>query len=155
MAAEHDDFRVGRHVVYRLHAHIVLITKYRRGVLTDRVRELLITTAREVCEHHGAMLVEADGETDHLHLLIDYPPKVALARLVGAIKTNTSKRVREQNWPEVRRALWGEHFWSPSYCVVSTGGAPIETVRRYIQQQREPNRKPGRPSSEPRRERTG
>ncbi|MGC9221236.1 MAG: IS200/IS605 family transposase [Solirubrobacteraceae bacterium] len=145
MSADANDFRNGRHVVYRLHAHVVLITKYRRGVMTDRVRQLLIATTREVCERHDVTLVEADGETDHLHLLLDYPPKISLSTLIGAIKTNTSRVIRKQRWPEVTRALWGQHFWSPSYCVLSTGGAPIETVRKYIANQRSPNRTPGRP----------
>ncbi|WP_256465801.1 IS200/IS605 family transposase [Conexibacter sp. S30A1] len=145
VSADPNDFRNGRHVVYRLHAHVVLVTKYRRGAITDRVGELLIATTREVCERHDVTLVEADGEHDHLHLLLDYPPKISLSTLVGAIKTNSSRIVREQNWPEVRQALWGQHFWSPSYCVLSTGGAPIQAVRAYIASQREPNRRPGRP----------
>lgn len=145
MTGDSEDFRSGRHVVFRLHAHVVLVTKYRKNPITDRVRELLIRVTAEVCERHGVTLVEADGESDHLHLLLDYPPKVSLSTLVGSIKTNTSKRVREQNWPEVRQALWGEHFWSPSYCALSTGGASIDTIKVYIQNQRTPSRKPGRP----------
>ncbi|MCH9736507.1 MAG: IS200/IS605 family transposase [Actinomycetia bacterium] len=145
MASKQDDYRTGRHVVYRLTVHLVLVTKYRRGVITDRVRELLVDTAREVCERHGAALLEADGEDDHLHLLVDYPPRLSVSTLVGAVKTNTSKRVREQQWPEVTAALWGEHFWSPSYFACSTGGAPLERVAAYIRTQREPNKPPGRP----------
>lgn len=145
MADTQGDYRVGRHVVYDLNAHIVLVTKYRRGVITDRVRKLLIDTTREVCVRYESELLEADGETDHLHLLISYPPKMSLSTLVMAIKTNTSKRVREQGWDEVTRALWGKHFWSPSYFVASTGGAPLEKVAAYVRSQREPNRKQGRP----------
>lgn len=132
-------------MVYDLHAHIVLVPKYRKDPITPRVRELLVDTAREVCQRRGATLDEADGEADHLHLLISYPPKVALSELVGSIKTNTSKRVREQHWPEVARAMWGDHFWSPSYFVASTGGAPLERVAEYVRSQRNPNRKQGRP----------
>lgn len=145
MADETADYRNGRHVVYRLHAHIVLVTKYRRNPITDRVRTLLIDVTREVCERHGVNLVEADGESDHLHLLIDYPPKVSISKLVGAIKTNTSKHVREQHWPEVTQALWGQHFWSPSYFATSTGGAPLELVAAYVRNQRNPNKTPGKP----------
>lgn len=134
-------------MTYRLHAHVVLVTKYRKDPITDRVRTLLIETTREVCERHEVTLVEADGEADHLHILIDYPPKVSLSLLIGAIKTNTSKRVREQGWPEVTNALWGEHFWSPSYFVTSTGGAPLELVAAYVRNQREPNKNPGRPKT--------
>ena len=114
-------------------------------MITDRVRVPLINTAREVCQRHHVTLVEADSEHDHPHLLLDHPPKISLSILVGAIKTNSSRVIREQGWPEVRRAWWGQHFWSPSYSVPSTGGAPIETVRDYITNQHAPNRRPGRP----------
>ncbi len=94
-------------MVYSLRAHIVLVTKYRRGAITDRVRKHLIGTASEVCVRFETVLLEADGEDDHLHLLVDYPPKVSLSKLVGAIKTNTSLRVRKERFPEVTAALWG------------------------------------------------
>lgn len=145
MPDEHSDYRTGRHVVFSLQAHIVLVTKYRRGPITDRVRHLLVQTATDVCVRHDATVLEADGEADHLHLLIDYPPKVALSRLVGSIKTNTSKRVREQEWREITQARMGQHFWSPSYFAASTGGASLEKVAEYVRAQRLPNRKPGRP----------
>lgn len=134
-------------MVYALHVHIVLVTKYRRGAITDRVRELLVQQAGASCDRLEATLHEADGEDDHLHLLVEYPPKVSLSRLVGAIKTNTSRKIREQGWPEVTAALWGDHFWSPSYFVASTGGAPLELVAQYVQDQRKPPRGPGKPPS--------
>ena len=141
MTDSKDNYRTGKHTVFRLHAHVVLMTKYRRHAISDRVRELLVETTREACRRNDTVLLEADGESDHLHLLIDYPPNIALARLVGTIKTNTSRRVRQQGWPEVTRTLWGEHFWSPSYFVTSTGGAPLELVAAYVRSQREQNRK--------------
>ena len=147
MDKDQHEYRTGRHVVHDLNAHIVLVTKYRKNAITDRVRNLLVETAREVCSRHGAELLEADGEHDHLHLLVSYPPKVSLSALVMALKTNTSKRVRAQGWDEIRRALWGAHFWSPSYFVASTGGAPLERVAEYVRSQREPNRKQGRPKT--------
>ncbi|MFF1946450.1 IS200/IS605 family transposase [Rhodococcus qingshengii] len=87
-------------MVYSLHAHIVLVTKYRRGAITDRVREHLISTTRDVCERFETTLLEAAGEDDHLHLLVDYPPKVSLSKLVGAIRTNTSLRVQGGAFPK-------------------------------------------------------
>lgn len=143
MSDNPGDYRRGRQVVYRLRVHVVLVTKYRRDPITDRVRELLVRVSREVCERHGATVLEADGEGDHLHLLIDYPPKASISMLVGAIKTNTSRIVREQDWPEVRNQLWGEHFWSPSYFAESAGGAPLEAIAAYIRNQRKPSRGPG------------
>lgn len=140
-----EDYRRGRHVVYKISVHVVLVTKYRKGPITDRVRELLIEVAREVCERHKVELVEIDGEADHLHMLLDLPPAISVSKIVGAIKSNTARVVREQRWPEVTTQLWGDHFWSPSYFAASTGGAPLEKVREYIRQQRVPSRGPGRP----------
>lgn len=145
MGTDLDKYRTGRHVVYDLNAHIVLVTKYRRGAITDRVREVIVSTSSQVCERLGAELIEKDGEDDHIHLLVAYPPKLSLSSLVMSIKTLTSKRVREQSFPEVTSRLWGEHFWSPSYFVVSTGGAPLDRVAEYIRDQRKPSRGPGRP----------
>jgi putative transposase len=134
-------------VVYRLQSHVVLVTKYRKGVITDRVREALIHTAREVCERLGVDLIEADGDVDHLHLLVDYPPKLSMSAFVGAVKTNTSLRIRQKDFEEVTTSLWGKHFWSPSYFVCSVGSNTQDRVRRYIRDQRKPNRKPGRPKA--------
>jgi putative transposase len=122
--------------MYKLHVHLVFITKYRRGVITDRVRTDLEAAMRKVCEDFEAELIEIDGEDDHLHLLVSYPPKVAISRLTNSLKGVSSRRIRQMNYPEVRRALWGSAFWSPSYCAVSAGGAPLETIKRYIQDQR-------------------
>lgn len=140
-----EDWRNGRHVVYKLHAHIVLSPKYRRKVMSERVCGLLRETFAEVCGRYEAALDEFETDQDHAHLLVTYPPKVALSKLVMSLKTISSMRVRAQGWSEVDRALWGEHFWSPSYAVVSCGGAPLETVREYIRGQQSPNRKRGRP----------
>ena len=131
-------FRTGRHVVYDLNVHLVFITKQRRGVITDRVRAELEGSIAKVCDDFESTLLECDGEDDHLHLLVAYPPKVALSRLVNSLKGVSSRRVRTLGYPEVRRALWGSAFWSPSYCAVSCGGAPLETIRQYIQDQRAP-----------------
>ena len=141
----HDDWRSGGHVVFRLHAPIVLVPKYRKKVVTDRVSTELNAAFEDACGRFGAEIEAFETNDDHAHLLASYPPKVALSRLVMSLKTNSSRRVREQHWPEIERALWGEHFWSPSYAVVSCGGAPMETVKRYVENQKSPNRKPGRP----------
>ena len=145
MSDDPRDYRRGRHVVFRLQAHLVLVTKYRKGPITDRVRELLEAEARSTCERFEVQVLEVDGEADHLHLLIDYPPKVSLSKLVGAIKTNTSRSVRAQDWPEVRSVLWGEHFWSPSYFIESVGTNTRERIAEYIRNQRKPSREPGNP----------
>jgi putative transposase len=134
--ARAKDFRAGRHVVYDLQAHLVFVPKYRRRVITERVFALLRTAWEQVCSDFECELRESGWESDHVHLLVAYPPKVALSRLVNSLKGVSARRLRAADLPEVRAKLWGAHFWSPSYCVISCGGAPLDTVKRYIEKQR-------------------
>lgn len=130
------EFRTGRHVIFALHVHLVFVPKYRRGVITERVFSVLEPAWQRVCADFECELRETGWESDHVHLLISYPPKVALSRLVNSLKGVSARRLRAANLPEVRSKLWGEHFWSPSYCAVSSGGAPLETLKRYVTAQR-------------------
>jgi putative transposase len=135
MSDKHQ-FRRGRHVVFRLHAHLVFVPKYRRRVITKRVFRVLEDAWRRVCKDLETELLEANFETDHVHLLVEYPPKLALSRLVNSLKGVSARRLRAAALPEVRAKLSGVHFWSPSYCAVSCGGAPLEIIKRYVEQQR-------------------
>lgn len=126
----------GRHVVFELYVHLVFVTKYRRGVITDRVRSALESNMHDICLKFECELLEFDGEDDHVHLLVKYPTKVALSKLVNSLKGASSRVIRKMEFPEVKRALWGGAFWSPSYCAVSCGGAPLKVVKQYIQNQR-------------------
>jgi putative transposase len=134
--ARASDWRSGRHVVYTLQAHLVFVPKYRRALLTERTFLVLRAAWEQVCTDFGCELRETGWESDHVHLLVGYPPKVALARLVNSLKGVSARRIRAAKFPEIQKRLWGDHFWSPSYCAVSCGGAPLETVKRYIEQQR-------------------
>lgn len=134
--AKATDFHRGRHVVYNLNAHLVFVPKYRRKVISANVFSVLRSTFEAVCHDFGCELKEAWHEDDHVHLLVSYPPKVALSTLVNSLKGVSARLLRAADLPEVRAKLYGEHFWSPSYCVVSCGGAPLEIVKRYVQQQR-------------------
>ncbi len=130
------DFRSGRHVISNLHAHLVFTPKYRRPVITERVWSVLRAAFARVCEDFEATLDEANYEVDHAHLLVSYAPKVAVSRLVNSLKGVSAYDLRRTGYEEVERALWGRAFWSPSYCVVSCGGAPLEVIRQYVEQQR-------------------
>jgi putative transposase len=133
-------FHSSAHAVHDLHVHLVFTPKYRRRVMTVRVTELLMEVFEEVCGNMGCVLTAAETDGDHAHLLIRYPPKVSVSQLVRVLKTNSAARVREQHWPEVERALRGNHFWSPSYSASSAGGAPLEVVKAYVQNQQAPGR---------------
>ena len=119
-----------------LHVHLVFVTKYRRGVLSDRALDVIREAAAKVCEDFTCRLGELDGEDDHVHLRVEYPPTVTLSRLVNSLKGVTSRQLRAREFPEVMSKLWGTHLWSPSYFAASCGGASLDIVRQYIEDQR-------------------
>ena len=89
-----------------------------------------------VCRDFEAELVEFDGEDNHVHLLVNDPPKVAISTLVNSLKGVSSRLIRQKNDPEIRQKLWGGHLWSPSYFAGSCGGAPLSMIQQYIESQR-------------------
>lgn len=131
-----SDFRTGRHVVYNLNAHLVFVPKYRKRAIGPRVFAVLRPAWEKVCSDFGCELREAGYEDDHAHLLVIYPPRVALSALVNSLKGVSSRMLRAAHLPEIEGKLWGKHFWSPSYCAVSCGGAPLDIVKRYVESQR-------------------
>lgn len=129
------DYRRGRHVVSAMHVHLVFVTKYRRGVFNDEMPTVCEATMRKVCEDFEAQLVEFNGETHHVHLLVHYPPKVAVSGLVNSLKGVSARILRRDFTGRTNHAPMHGHFWSPSYFAASCGGAPLTEVRQYIEQQ--------------------
>ena len=132
------NIRRGRSVVSNLHAHLVFITKYRRGAITSDMLARLEEICHEVCHDFDVTLDEFNGEDDHIHILIQYPPTVQLSKLVNALKGVTSRKIREEFSSHTQKYLWGNHFWSPSYFAGSVGGAPLTVLESYIQNQKVP-----------------
>ena len=133
-----NDIRHGRHCVFNLHIHLVFLTKYRRSVFTKAVLEDLKEIFASVCQDFEAELVEFDGEKDHVHLLINYPPKVSVSRLVNSLKGVSSRLFRKKRYACIQDKLWAGALWSPSYFAASCGGAPISIIKQYIEQQDTP-----------------
>ena len=133
------DLRRGRHVVFNLHVHLVIVAKYRRKVFTKEILDDMRQIFESVCTDFEAQLVEFDGENDHVHLLVNYPPKVSISKLVNSLKGVSSRMIRQKNYPSIREKLWGGALWSPSYFAGSCGGAPISIIRQYIEQQNTPD----------------
>lgn len=144
------EIRHGRHVVHALQVHLVFVTKYRRGVIDDAVRAIVIAACHDVCADFGCTLLAADGEDDHLHVLVAYPPTVAISRLVNSLKGVSARKVRAARLSGVRRLLRGDHFWSPSYYAATTGGANLATVQAYVEQQRVPGKRKTGPKQQAR-----
>jgi putative transposase len=133
-----NQIRSGRHCVFAMHVHLVFVTKYRRKVFNKSAINILNAIFSKVCEDFEATLVEMEGENDHVHLLIVYPPKLAISNLVNSLK-GVSSRLLRKHLPSVSRYYWKNVLWSPSYFAASCGGAPIDIFKEYIQQQASPS----------------
>ena len=92
-----------------------------------------------VCTDFEVERVAFDGEDDHVHLLVNYPPKVAVSKLVNCLKRISSLLIQKKNYPSIKTKLWGRALWSPSYFAARCGGASIAVIRQYIEQQRTPH----------------
>ncbi|MBL1100607.1 IS200/IS605 family transposase [Streptomyces coffeae] len=135
---EQNDYRRSNHVVSATHVHLVFATKCRQGVFNDEMLARCEEIMRKVCEDFEAELKEFNGERDHVHLLINYPPKVAVSKLVNSLKGVSARRMRQEFTGRINRAIMHGHLWSPSYFSASCGGAPLAIVRQYIEQQKRP-----------------
>lgn len=128
-----------RHAKHLLHVHFVFTPKYRKKIFTKEHINFMRDIFSKVCEDFEAQLVEFDGEEDHVHLLVLYPPKVALSVLVNSLKGVSSRKLRQQ-FPIFKKVYRGDKvaLWSRSYFAASVGGAPIEILKQYIENQKTP-----------------
>jgi putative transposase len=94
------------------------------------------TSLQRSAKDFEAVLVDSNGEDDHVHLLVEYPPKVALSHLVNSLKGVSSRRLRQQH-PDIAGRYYKVVLWSPSYFAASCGGAPLSIIRQYIEEQRQ------------------
>lgn len=133
-----DRYKRGFRSVYTLTAHTVFVTKYRRPVINHPILERLKQIFQDTCQKWGSTLVEFNGESDHVHLLINYPPHVQLSKLIANLKTVSSRLIRKEFAEEVDRFYHKPVFWTGSYFVASCGGVSIEQLRKYVERQSSP-----------------
>ncbi len=133
-----SEYRYSSHTVSRLTAHLVWITKYRyqvlRGDIQTRCRELII----QICDAEDVRILKGVVSKDHVHMLIEYPPKTSLSDLVKRLKGRTSRRLQEE-FPRLRKQYWGRHFWAIGYGAWSTGNITEEVVKKYLEHHRHPS----------------
>ena len=123
------------HCVYSLQYHLVLVTKYRRKVISPAMMKRLREIFEDTLGKWECGLIEFNGEQDHLHLLFAATPVIELSRLVNNLKTVSSRLIRRDFSAEIRTMYWKPVFWHRSYCVLTSGGAPLEVIKRYIENQ--------------------
>lgn len=132
------DSRRGRHCVFLIHVHLIFVAKYRRKIFDQDAIERLRGYFASVCADFDVELVEMDGEQDHVHLLINYPPKLAVSNLVNSLKGVSSRLLRRDRPDIADRYYYKGVLWSPSYFAASCGGAPLSIIKQYIEQQETP-----------------
>lgn len=131
-----EEYRRNRHAVYKLTYHAVFVIKYRRKVISDEVMECIRNYASYLIEKcYEGELIELNGEEDHVHILFELPTTATPSVVVCSLKTQLSKEVRRKYGDQIRDKLWRDSFWSDSYFLTTTGGANIETIEKYIQDQ--------------------
>ncbi len=120
-----------------MHVHLVFMTKYRRCIFDGHAIEQLRHIFSKVCIDFEAQLVHLDGESNHVHLLVNYSPKASVSSLVNSLK-GVSSYVLRRRLPRIAKCYWKNVLWSPSHFAASCGGAPLEVINRYIQEQATP-----------------
>lgn len=130
--------RKGSHSVFSVQLHMVFVTKYRRQVITAAMLERLREIFANICIKTKCHLTEFSGEADHVHLLVDFHPDNRLSALIGSMKAGSSRIIQKEFADELSRVYQQSVFWSGSYYVASTGGAPIERIKAYIKSQEVP-----------------
>lgn len=129
------EFKRNRHALYKLTYHLVVVTKYRRKCINDAMHERLREIANDLFTKWDCEIIEMNGEADHVHILFDAPPQIQLSKIINSFKTVSSRYVRKDFPRELAPFYWKPYFWSQSYMVLTTGGATIEVVKKYIENQ--------------------
>ena len=124
------------HSVFALYYHLILCVKYRRKVFDDEISEYARNIFEKIAPSYNISLLEWNHDVDHVHIMFKAQPNSELSKFINCYKSASSRLIK-RDFPEVRQKLWKEYFWSQSFCLLTTGGAPIEVIRKYIETQGE------------------
>ncbi|STO11895.1 Transposase and inactivated derivatives [[Flavobacterium] thermophilum] len=122
------------HSVFLLYYHLVLVVKYRRQVIDDTISDYAKDMFVRLGKNYNISLVEWNHDMDHVHILFKAHPNSELSKFINAYKSASSRLIKK-HFPQVKRKLWKEYFWSRSFCLLTTGGASIEVIKKYIENQ--------------------
>ena len=127
------------HCVYKLTYHLVLVTKYRKKCLSNEMINRLEEIVKKNCADWEIDLIEFNGEADHIHLLLDMHPNIMPSKFINNLKTVSSRLIRKEFGEELKPYYWQPVLWTRAYCLLTTGGATIDVIREYIQNQERPD----------------
>ena len=124
------------HSVFAMYYHLILVVKYRRKVFDDSISDYAKSVFEKIAPSYNISLLEWNHDVDHVHIMFKAQPNSELSKFINAYKSASSRLIKK-DYPEIREKLWEEYFWSQSFCLLTTGGAPIEVIRKYIETQGE------------------
>ena len=124
------------HSVFSMNYHLILVVKYRRDVIDDEISERLLGIFSRIAPSYNIDVEEWNHYRDHVHMLFRAQPNSELSKFINAYKSASSRLIKKE-FPRIREKLWKSCFWSQSFCLLTTGGAPLETIRKYIESQGE------------------
>ena len=128
------DLDTNSHSVFSLHYHLILVTKYRKPVFDDEISKRARTLFEAIAPTYKIEVLEWNHDQDYVHILFKAQPKTELSKFINAYKS-ASSRVLKKEFPSMRKQLWQDMFWSRSFCLLSSGGEPIEVIQQYIKEQ--------------------
>jgi putative transposase len=124
------------HSVFLLNYHLVLVVKYRNKVFDNNISNIAKTIFEFIAPNYNITLLEWNHDSDHVHILFKAHPKTEISKFINAYKSSSSRLLKKE-YPDIRKQLWKDKFWSQSFCLINTGGAPIEVIKKYIESQGE------------------
>ena len=120
------------HSVFALYYHLVLVIKYRRKVIDNDISDRLKEIFEYIQPTYNITLQELNHDKDHIHILFKAHPNTEISKFINAYKSASSRLIKKE-YPQIKKQLWKEYFWSRSFCLLTTGGVPIEIIKKYIE----------------------
>ena len=124
------------HSVFALNYHLILVVKYRRNVIDDNISNRLKEIFDYISPNYNISVSEWNHDKDHVHILFKGEPNSELSKFINTYKSASSRLIKKE-YPSIKKYLWKDHFWSRSFCLISTGGASIDVIKEYIRKQGE------------------
>lgn len=129
-------FDTNNHSVFSMHYHLIMVVKYRRRVINDPISARLRDIFSYIGEDYNISIEEWNHDGDHIHVLFKAEPNSMLSKFINAYKSASSRLIKKE-FPDIRKFLWKEMFWSRSFCLLTTGGVTIDIIKQYIETQGE------------------
>ena len=124
------------HSVFAMYYHLVMVVKYRRKVIDDDISNRLKEVFERIQPNYNISLQEWNHDKDHVHILFKAQPNTEISKFINAYKSASSRLIKKE-FPQIKRQLWKEYFWSRSFCLITTGGVSIDVIKKYIENQGE------------------